>query len=428
MYRVSSFLPRFARALLGGAVLATAWVNLAPASYYDAVEWRLVDIDLPGWIAPLPVSLTAGGLVADGFMALFFFFIGKELWEAVVLARGALHGRRALVPLTLTLGGLAGAAGIWILAAALIETAEEAGFATGWQVPLGSDAVLCYLIGRRVFGRGQPALHFLLLLAIATDLAALALLGLTQPLATLQPVWLILPLAAATVAWVAFGRPAAPDAPERDRRARRALWPYLLAGAISWVGVAASGLPPALGLLPLIPAIARTDRSFGLFAEVEELLQDPLNRLAHALVWPLTGILFLFGLTRGAVDLEAFAPTTLVTLLALWIGRPLGILTIGLGLAAALGQRLPPGIGLRDVALGALILGMGFTVPALALERALPGGAMQEAARLGLALSLLAGPIAVLLARSPVPRPQAPHPPETAPDRPPDWPEDRTTA
>ena len=90
MYRVSSFVPRFAKALLGGAGLATAWVNLSPASYYDMVERRLLDLDLPHWLAPLPFSLTPLNIVADGLMALFLFFLGKELWEALTLAQGCL--------------------------------------------------------------------------------------------------------------------------------------------------------------------------------------------------------------------------------------------------------------------------------------------------------------------------------------------------
>ena len=399
MYRVSSFVTRFARALLGGAVLATLWVNLAPASYYDVIEWRLLDLDLPSWIARLPVSVTPQSLVTEALMALFLFFVGKELWEALVLDRGALRGRQALLPLGLTLGGLIGAGVAWVLTASLIVTADEAGFATGWQVPLGSDVVLGFLIGRRVLGPGHPALHLLLLIAIATDILALLILGLTQPIGLIRPAWLVLPALAALVVWRIFGRAPAPDAPERDRRARLALWPYVLAGLLSWVGVAASGLPGALGLLPVVPAIAHADRSFGLFAEVEELLHDPLNRLAQALAWPLTVILVLFGLTRGGVDLAAFAPTTLTTLASLWFGRPLGMILIGLGGAAFLGLRLPPGVSLRDILAVIAILSMGFTVPVIALDSALPGGAMQEAARLGLAVSLFAGPLALLLWR-----------------------------
>jgi Na+:H+ antiporter, NhaA family len=399
MYRVSSFVPRFALALLGGAALATLWVNLHPASYYDSIEWRLLDLTLPGWIAPLPISLTPIALVSDVLMALFLFSIGKELWEALVVEHGALRGRQAILPAGLTIGGMIGAALVWILIGSRIETAEEAGFATGWQVPLGSDVVLCYLVGRKVFGRGHPALQLLLALVIATDILALLVTGLTQPDVSLRLLWLALPLAASLAVYAAYGRPTPADAPERLRRPGRALTPYVVAGLLSWVGVAASGLPAVLGLLPVIPAIAHADRSFGLFAEIEERLTDPLNRLAHALARPLTVILFLFGLTRGGVELSAFAPTTLTTLCALWLGRPLGMLILGLGLAAGLGLKLPQGITLRDILRIAVIMAMGFTVPVLSLEAALPGGAMQEAARLGLALSLIAGAVALLPGR-----------------------------
>jgi len=155
----------------------------------------------------------------------------------------------------------------------------------------------------------------------------------------------------------------------------------------------------ALGLLPVIPAIPHADRAFGLFAEAELLLHDPLNRLAHLLVRPLAVVLFLFGLTRGGIDLAAFAPTTLTVLAALWIGKPLGLLLGALSVAWLLRLPLPAGIRIRDLVLIAAISGMGFTAPLLTLDTALPGGAMTEAARLGLALSLLAWPAALLLAR-----------------------------
>lgn len=399
MYRVSPFVRHFALALLGGAALATLWVNLAPASYYDAIEWRFFDLALPGWLAPVPISITPVRLVTDLCMAFFLFFLAKELWEALILRNGALKGRQALLPLGLTLGGMAGATLVWVLTASLIETAEEAGFATGWPVPLGSDVVLAYLIGRRVFGADHPALHLLLLLTIATDILALLVLGLTHPNTSLRLLWLALPITASFGAWAMFGRRPQDGASERRKRASLAIWPYAVAGALSFIGVAASGLPPALGLLPVLPAIAHADRNFGLFAEAEGLLHDPLNRLAQLLVRPLAVVLFLFGLTRGGVDLFAFAPTTLTTLAALWLGRPLGMIVIGLGLAAVLGLRLPHGITLRDILAVIMIMAMGFTVPVLGLDSTLPGGAMQEAARLGLAISLLAGPVALLLTR-----------------------------
>lgn len=399
MYRVSPFVRRFATALLAGIGLATVWVNLSPASYYDALEWRLFDLDLPRWLAPLPVSVTPMLIVSHVLMPFFVAFIGKELWEALVLSRGAMSGRRALAPITAIAGGAIGATLVWTLAATLIETAEEASFGLGWQVPVGGDVVLAYVVARAVFGPGHPALHVSLSLTIGLDILGLLLTGLTDPQATLRLIWLVLPAIAVFTAWRLVGRAPGPNASEARRRRGMALWPYALAGLLSWLGVAASGLPPALGLLPVIPIIPHADRSFGVFAEAEEFLHDPLNRLAHAMVKPLAVVLFLFGLTRGGIDLGAFSPTTLTLLAAMWIGKPLG-LVLGIVLAMkAFGVALPAGLRRREIGLIALIAGMGFTLPALSIESALPGGAMAEAARLGLALSLAAGPLAIVLWR-----------------------------
>lgn len=399
MYRVSPFVRTFAWALLAGMTLATLWVNLLPASYYDVIEWRLADLDLPQWMADQTTSVTPLKLVGDGLMAFFMFFVGKELWESLVLERGALSGRRALVPLGLSVGAMAGAAIVWMLVSGMIETAEEAEFATGWAVPLGSDVVLCYLMGRWVFGAGHMALHVLLLLTISADIIGLLVLGLSAPNVSLRLMWLALPLIASLSAWFFAGRSPSGFASERRKRQTLYLWPYISAGVIGWIGVAASGLPAALGLLPIIPAIAHADRAFGMFAEAEALLHDPLNRLAHFLIRPLGAILFLFGFTFGGVDFAAFAPTTVVVLAAMWVGKPIGLVAVWVALERLAGMHLPHGLVRRDLYLIALIMGIGFTVPVLALTLALPGGAMQEAARLGFALSLLAAPTALVLSR-----------------------------
>jgi Na+:H+ antiporter, NhaA family len=399
MYRVSPFVRHFAWALLGGAVLATVWVNLDPASYYDAMEWRIVDLTLPAFIADAPIGLTSQNLVADLLMALFLAFIGKELWEALVLRRGALSGAQAIMPCAMTFGAMGGAVIFWLALTNLLQTAEEAAPGMGWYVPAASDVVLCYVIGRRVFGPDHPALHLLLLVTIASDIIALLLHGVAMLQDATRLVWLVLPLVASVSAWRMFGHSPGADATEQDRRRLQAVWPYLIAGMLSWIGVAASGLPPALGLLPIVPAIAHADRAFGIFAEAEHFLHDPLNRLAQALVRPVALVLFLFGLTHGGIDALAMAPTTFIVLGALWIGKPLGCIAATVAVGLAFGLRLPPGLSLRDLLLIALILGMGFTVPALMLDPALPGGAVREAARMGLAFSLVAGPIAILAAR-----------------------------
>ena len=90
------------------------WLNLDPASYYDAVEWRLADLALPGWIAPDRILVTPQTLVANVAMALFLAFIAKELWEALVLRRGALTGRQSIMPFAMTVGAMFGATVMWL--------------------------------------------------------------------------------------------------------------------------------------------------------------------------------------------------------------------------------------------------------------------------------------------------------------------------
>ena len=117
-------------------------------------------------------------------------------------------------------------------------------------------------------------------------------------------------------------------------------------------------------------------------------------------------ILFLFGLSRGGLDFAGFGPSTWVALGAFWLGKPLGIMAVAL-ILRAMSRPLPNRLDLRDLAYIAGLMGIGFTLPLITLETALPGGQMQEAARIGLGLTLLAGPALVLLARLRPPHPRA---------------------
>ena len=399
MYRVSPFVRHFAWALLGGIGLATLWVNADPASYYDLIEYRLIDLAKPDWIAGDSFVIMPLTVTSDLLMAFFLFFVAKELWEALILSRGALSGRRALLPMGGVIGGLIGAVVLWLLHSALFVTDEFVATGAGWSLPIGSEIVLGFVAGRMVFGPGHPALHLLLLLSIASTILGILIPGLLYPDTGLALLWLALPLLSTLVVWHRHARQTQTGTTERDRRRALTLWPYLVAGGIGWIGVTFAGLPGALGLLPVIPAIPHADRAFGLFAEAEEYLHDPLNRLAHALVRPLAVVLFLFGFTHGGIDLAAFAPTTVTVLAALWIGKPLGLFLGALLVAQIFRLPMPAGIRIRDLLLIALLSSMAFTAPVLSLDSTLPGGAMAEAARLGLALSLLAWPASLFLAR-----------------------------
>ncbi|MGQ0565502.1 MAG: Na+/H+ antiporter NhaA [Gemmobacter sp.] len=398
MTPVSPFLTRSALALAAGIALATALVAVAPGTYFDLVEWRLADLP---WSDGLPQgAVTPVRVVTDLLMAGFVFLLGKEMWETLTIERSGMAGRQSLAPAIAVIGGLCGAALVWLGLSALIETAEEAAGAPGWTVPLGCDVVLAYAFGRRLFGSGHPALQILLFVTIAADLAALLLAGLTNPGGDLRPAWMAVAVLLPCLAWVGLTRPAAaPDATERVRARAQSVWPWIALGVPVWGAVAASGLPPALGLLPLLPALPPASRSFGLFAYAEGFLTDPANRVALVLRPASVAVLFLFGLTHGALDLRAAAPTTWVTLGALWIGKPLG-LALGLFVALSVLGLPRPRLDARDLIAVAGLSAIGFTAPSLVMETALPGGAMQEAARLGLGLSLLAGPMVLWVFRA----------------------------
>ena len=218
------------------------------------------------------------------------------------------------------------------------------------MVGIASDVVICYVIGLLVFGRSHPALHFLLLLTVAQDVLALTTGAIFAP----QPeahnlLWVALSPLAALLVWAGFGRLARRDATEVAHQRAATLWPYILAGAVSWTGFSLAGLPPELGLLPIIPAIPHAARSFGIFAEAEVLLHDPLNRLTNHLIKPLIFTLFLFGLTRGGISLQAFGPGSQTIMATLWLGKPLGLIC-GAAIALTFGRGvLPEGLRLSDI-------------------------------------------------------------------------------
>jgi NhaA family Na+:H+ antiporter len=400
MYRVSPHIVQFAWALGAGLALATLWVNLDPASYYDVIEYRLWALHLPDSLSLPDPIFSAQYITSQALMALFIALIAKELWEALVLSHGALaRGHRRMMPLGAVLGGVLGAVAVWVALPLHSAALFDLGPLTGWSLPVGSDVVLCYVFGAWVFGKGHPALHLLLLMAIAFDILGLLAMAIDSAAQGVQPLWLGLSVLALIALWHFSSRHARAGASEIAHRRAAHLWPYALAGVVCWAGFVLSGLPGALGLLPLIPLIPHAERSFGLFAEAEDVLHDPLNRFAHLLALPVTVALFLFGLTRGAVDVTAFGTLTPRILAALWLGKPLGLLVgalIGLRLS---GRPLPKGVGLFDLVLIAVLSGIGLTVPLLTLDTALPAGLPADQVRAGLAASLAFGLLALALAR-----------------------------
>ncbi|MEL6316127.1 MAG: Na+/H+ antiporter NhaA [Pseudomonadota bacterium] len=399
-YRVWSFLTEYSVLLIIGALLALIWANIDFHSYHHAIEYNLLTNDYVGHLHDGHRELTIHYLINDVLMALFFAIAGKEVWEAVALKNGSLRGKKALTPLIATVGGMAGPIGVYLLVAYAASAAGAMAFnqlLNGWAVPTATDIAFSYLVGRLVFGAGHPAVRFLLLLAIADDAAGLIILAIFYPQGELAPEWLALSFGAALLVYLLFNwGPRRLDAAKEDRitasmiRRRFGVWPYVIGGALSWYGFQQAGIHPALGLLPIIPAIPHEDVALGFFAEAEKYSTDMLNQLEHALKTPVEIVLFLFGLANAGVALSSVNAATYAVLAGLLIGKPLGIWAFGAFAAHGLRLGLPAGMRTSDLFVLGCVAAIGFTVALFIAAVAFPSGAVQDGAKMGALLSFFA--------------------------------------
>jgi NhaA family Na+:H+ antiporter len=338
--------------------------------------------------------LTLRYLVNDVLIALFFAMAAKEVWEAVVLRNGALRGRKAATPLIATAGGMVGPVAVYLGLALILGSETFDAVYRGWAIPTATDIAFSYLVGRLVFGAGHPAVRFLLLLAIADDAAGLIILAVFYPSGDIAPQWLLLSFGAALAVFVLVNW--LPRRLDRGNQARPAstwvrrklsFWPYAAAGVASWFGFAESGLHPALGLLPIVPAIPHADRAFGIFSAAEQYLRDLLNVMAQALKHPVEIILFFFGLVNAGVEFSAIGTPTWLVLAGLVIGKPVGILLFGWVAAGPMKLGLPAGMRMVDLIVIGTVAAIGFTVSLFIASVAFAPGAVQDAAKMGALLS-----------------------------------------
>lgn len=397
--------------LVLGAGIALLWANTSPQNYklfhglviFDDFFIGHAHADASGNIHR---TLTLKYFVNDLLMAIFFALAGKEVWEAIALRNGSLKGKKAVTPLWATLGGMVGPIAVYLCVALLFGSATYDAVSSGWAIPTATDIAFSYLVGRLVFGAGHPAVSFLLLLAIADDAGGLIILALFYPSGELKPVWLLLSVAAALTVYITCNLlPRRLD--EQEGTSRRSqwvykklsYWPYVIAAAVSWYAFQESGLHPALGLLPVIPAIPHADQDFGFFAGAEHEATDLLNLLEEKLKPFVQVVLFMFGLMNAGVEFTSLGVPTLLVLLGLLVGKPIGIFCFGFFAARVLGFGLPAGMQMRDLFVLGCVAAIGFTVALFVASVAFPPGVVQDAAKMGALLSLGASFMAIAAGR-----------------------------
>jgi NhaA family Na+:H+ antiporter len=304
-------------------------------------------------------------VVNDGLMTLFFLLIGLEIRREMQAGSFA-SVRAATVPLIAALGGM-------IMPALIFLAIADASLRRGWAIPTATDIAFAVGALALVGGRAPPQARVLLLaLAVMDDIGAILIIAFffSSGIGTSG----LLIAASGAAAALAL------------RKCRiQASIAYLLAGLLIWFGLYRAGVHPTL-------------------AGVVIGLLTPTPRLEEALhPWVAYGIMPLFALINAGVALDAvqFHGTLMAAIvIALALGKPLGI-SLFVWLAARTGTgTLAPGLHGRGVLLVGCLGGIGFTMSVFLATLAFQDPRQLAAAKAAVLLgSLLAGLSAFILGR-----------------------------
>lgn len=411
MKKTISRLQEFSVPLILGVVVALVAANLDADRYYGLVHtplhhWGTAAGDHhadavhggPEYVASAHGDSTPGAslwdhiltmhfLVNDLFMVLFFGIAAKEITEAC-LPNGALNPiSKAINPLFGTLGGVLGPVGVFLTLNAAFGTPA---WTKGWGVPTATDIALAWLVARFLFGKGHPAVSFLLLLAVADDAIGLGIIAIGYPDPLHPTVW-------ANALWILPGMLLAYGLRRADVRS----WvPYIGGGgALCWWGLYSAHLHPALALVFIVPFLPGPREDLGLYEDAPDAGEhghahaSTLECFEHDLkIWVDFG-LFFFAFANAGVPFAEINGLTWIVLASLLAGKVAGITSFSY-LASRLGFPFPSGMSLRHVFVTSIVAGLGLTVALFVSGQAFTDPVLQGAAKMGAVFSVFAAALA----------------------------------
>jgi Na+/H+ antiporter NhaA len=380
--------------LLSAAVVALLWANSPWSAGYESLWQTEATVSVGGW----SLSMDLGHWVSDGLMALFFFVIGLEVRREFSVGE-LTDPRRAAIPVVAALGGL----GLPALLYLGLAPGGEA--ANGWGVVIGTDTA--FVLGALAVVGPTFATQlriFLLTLTVIDDIVAVSVIGVFYS-ESIDVVALAVMAALAVL---------------MGAMSRMGVWratPYVLVGLALWYATVQTGLHASIagmlaGLLvaasvPQREAVEGAARRFGAFRQSPDV---ELGRSAHlGLVravsvnerlqlrlhpWTSYVVVPLFALASVGVDLRdgvlgdaLRSRVTWAVVIALVIGKLLGIgLASWGGVRGGLG-RLPTGVGLGHVFGGAAVSGIGFTVSLLIAGLAFDDRTLRDQSTVGILIA-----------------------------------------
>lgn len=390
--------------LVATALIGIVWANSPWANGY--LSLRDLRVGPESW----HLHLSLGTWAADGLLAIFFFLVGLELKRELV-AGNLRRFSTAIIPVTAAVGG--------VVVPALLYVAIAGGDPTrmhGWAIPTATDiafavAVLA-LIGSHL---PSPLRLFLLTLAVVDDLIAITIIAVFYT-DSIDFGW----LAAGFGVIVVYGVIA-----QRNRwffRTRpAAAWVVLLPiGAIAWAFVHASGIHATIaGVLlgftipvraPRRSKVRQTDDDGGTDppadVDLAEVFEHRFRPLSTGVAVPVFAF-FSAGVAVGGLDgfvSSLSDPVTIGIIVALVVGKPVGIVATTWLTTRARGIDLDPSLEWIDLIGVGLLAGIGFTVSLLITELSFPTAeVLHDHAKVAiLAASVLAAAVAsvVLTARN----------------------------
>ncbi|WP_433471552.1 Na+/H+ antiporter NhaA [Saccharomonospora azurea] len=380
--------------LLAATVVALLWANSPWSASYEVVWGTELSLSFAG----ADLSMDLEHWVVDGLMALFFFSVGLEVRREFSVGE-LTNRRRAAIAVVAAVGGLVVPTVLYLLLAPAGDPVH------GWGVVIGTDTA--FLLGAlAVVGpRFSTQLRiFLLTLTVIDDIMAVSVIGIFYS-GSVDFLALFVALVFGGVLW-GLGR--------------LGVWratPYVIAVVGLWLATVESGLHAAIagmlgGLLvgarsPVREEVEQAARWFRAFRQsprvevgrtarfgldraisVNERLQAAIHPWASYVVVP------LFALANAGIDLRNGVLTEALTsrltwavVIALVLGKFVGIsLSTVLGVRLGAG-RLPRGVGLGHVFGGAALSGIGFTVALLIARLAFDDPVMRDEAIVGVLLA-----------------------------------------
>lgn len=398
----------------GGIILivmtlaALILANSAQSDAFFALWESKLSFGLGGWQLSKPLILW----INDGLMAVFFFVVGLEI-KREILAGDLASPRRAALPLAAAVGGMVVPALLYVFA----NLGQES--IGGWGVPMATDIAFTLgvlaLLGTRA---PLPLKVFVTALAIVDDIGAVLVIALFY---TAEIAWSSLAIGALILGLLIALNRAHVIRP----------WPYALLGVGLWLAMLYSGVHATIAgvLVALtIPARAKADvdsflsksrqalqayedaccdegamaakgrqTAARLLELASEGVESPLQRLEHSLhPWVIYAIMPIFALANAGVALSSgdFAgaltsPAAIGTIVALSLGKPLGIVGFSwLALRSGLAE-LPSGLQMRHLAGAGFLAGIGFTMSLFIANLAFPGSIYLNDVKIGVLLASL---------------------------------------